>query len=49
MLHGLISRDGKEYRLYFVHKIDEVNVKWVLTKVFANHLEDPALQDKRVV
>jgi hypothetical protein len=44
-----LSHEIKRESIYFVHKIDEVNVKWVLAKVFANHLEDPALQDKRVV
>jgi DNA primase len=37
------------YLAYFVHKVDEVNVKWVVAEMFANHLEDRALQNKRVV
>jgi hypothetical protein len=35
--------------MYLMKEIHEINVKWFVAEVFANHLENPALQDERVV
>ena len=32
-----------------MHKVDEVDVKWFVAKVFADHLEDRAFQNERIV
>jgi hypothetical protein len=31
-----------------VHKVDEVDVKWFVAEVFANHLENRAFQNERI-
>jgi hypothetical protein len=35
--------------MYFMKEINEINVKRFVAEVFADHLEDPALQDESVV
>ena len=31
---------------YFVQEVNEINVTWIVTEVFANHLKDRPLQNK---
>jgi len=35
--------------MYFANKVDQVSEEWFFAEVFANHLEDPASHDERVV
>ena len=39
----------KSVLMYFMHKIEQVNVKRVLAEVFADHLEDCAFQKEGIV
>jgi hypothetical protein len=32
-----------------VHKVDKINVKRFVSEVFANHLEDRAFQNERII
>lgn len=42
-----VPREG--YSTYFVQKINKVDVKGFLAEMFANHLEDRAFQNERIV
>jgi len=34
---------------YFMHEIEQVNIKWVLAEVFTDHLEDCAFKKEGIV
>jgi hypothetical protein len=39
----------KSVLTYFMHEIEQVNIKWVLAEVFTDHSEDCAFQKEGIV